>query len=865
MIFSRFPWKAILSSYLALIFIFAPVAAVPRAHQEQAAKRATPARQLIPSRNYDTRHIKLDLRFDWEREQALGTATITLAPLVANMRSFELDATNMTFASITLASGAPLNYEVKPKEEKLRVNLDRAYQPSDEITIQVTYNTNGTLKENGILGFGQGLTFIKPTPDDPTRPRQIWSQGETEYNHTWFPCHDHPNDFATSEMIATVAKPYTAISNGRLIAKRDNADNTNTFHWKMDQPHASYLTSIIVGEYAPVEMNYGGIPVTAYVYPNETEAGRATFARTPEMMRHFSELTGVPYPYAKYAQTIVRDFGGGMENITATTLTDDVLHDKRTALDRTGENLISHELAHQWFGDYVTCRTWADIWLNESFATYMEALWTEKSQGRDAFLYSEIKGNQDTYYAAWERGYRRPIVTTNYTNPDDLFDAYAYPRGAAVLHMLRETLGEENWLRSIRHYLKRYAHLPVETAQFRIAIEEATGQPVDWFFDQWIYKMGHPVFNVKQAYDEATKTLTLTVRQEQKLDPQAIYPQTEFFRAYVDIGINTAGGTRVERIEVLPQQEQTFTFKIDSRPLLVNFDQGNTIIKELRFDKSIQELVYQLENDKDVMGRVRAQSDLMKRVEDEKTSDAERTMIATALAKTLKDDEFWGVRLDAAQNLIGVMRTTQAATPLVRAALIDATKDSKASVRAAAVSALATSQDAKLADLYISLLNDESFAVVRQAAEALGGTKDSRAYEQLAKLLNTSSWRDQLRVSGLNALAVLGDSRALDAAVRYAGKGNLLAVRAAAIAVLGATGKNDARVLELISEVMMLGARTGSAPLVSSAAEALLKLGDSRGVGVLQQARQTTKDESLRQYLAIVEQQLKAPEISAKP
>jgi aminopeptidase N len=210
--------------------------------------------------------------------------------------------------------------------------------------------------------------------------------------------------------------------------------------------------------------------------------------------------------------------------------------------------LQAHELAHQWFGDYVTCRDWSDIWLNESFATYFQAMWDEYKLGRDDFLYSDIKGNQDAYFSTWKQGNRRPIVTKNYSNPDAVFDTYAYPRGGAVLHMLRKTLGEENWWRAINYYLKKYANQPVETEQFRIAIEEATGQSMEWFFDEWLYRMGHPVFEVTQRYDSSTKSLALTVRQKQTKDPDSQYPQAELFKMPVDIEIGTGGNPRIERV-----------------------------------------------------------------------------------------------------------------------------------------------------------------------------------------------------------------------------------------------------------------------------------------------------------------------------
>ena len=834
----------------------------PRPQTPQGQRRGLPPTQYMPSRDYDTRHITLNLRFDWEKEQALGTAAITFAPLATNLRRVEFDAANMTFNAVKLASGAPLQFEADTTKQKLRIALDRPYQPADVLTVVIDYRTNGITLNPGIgNGFGGGLRFIKPTKDDPSRPRQIWSQGESEYNHFWFPCYDHPNDFATSEMIATVDKPLMVISNGRLLETKGNSDNTRTFHWKMEQPHASYLTSIVVGEYAPIEQSYAGIPIITYVYPHEVEEGKITAARLADTVRFFSEKTGVNYPYAKYAQTMARDFGGGMENITATTQTDQMIHDARTELDQTSDSLQSHELAHQWFGDLVTCRTWAHIWLNESFATYFQALWDEKSLGHDEFLYTDVKGNQDAYYAAWAQGQRRPIVTNNYSNPDAVFDTYAYPRGGAVLHMLRHTLGEENWWRAINYYLRKYVHQPVETEQLRIAIEEATGQPMDWFFDQWLYKMGHPIFNLTKNYDATAKTLTLTVRQEQKPDPNSDYPQATFFRAPVDIEIGAAGKTRVERIMIAPKEEQTFSFPVESQPVLVNFDYGNTLIKELRFEKPLDELVYQMTRDEDVMGRIWALSQLTKQLKEKGTDAAVKEKIAAAISGSLTSDKFWGLRFESAAALSDVPGN------VVRTALLSATKDPKSRVRARAITSLATSKDPALASVYQSFLNDQSYAVIRAAAVALGGTKAPAAYDALTKLLEVPSWRDNIKASALGGLAALGDKRALELGLRYAARATPVQMRASAIALLGAVGKDDPRVFPLISESLLEAATTNNFAIGSSAAEALVKLGDRRGLEVFEQVRKKLNNPQVEAFIMQFEQRLRqsAQPATAKP
>jgi aminopeptidase N len=810
----------------ALAFAQAPT---PSPSPQRSAPRPIPPPQYIPAHDYDQRNIKLDLRFDFAKEQAIGTETITLAPMVKDLKRVDLDAAFMVFESAKLAKGTPLKFMFDEPKENLSIALDRAYQPNEEITIIIAYHTVKVPPERFALIGGGGLNFILPRADDPTRPKQAWTQGESESNHFWFACFDHPNDFVTTEIVATVEKPLSVISNGKLISTKDNSDGTRTFDWKIDVPHATYLTSVVVGEYKAVTGEYAGVPVTTYVYPNEFEEGSVTAARLPEMVKFFSEKTGVKYPYAKYAQTTTRDFGGGMENISATTQTDNMIHDARTELDQTSDSLESHELAHQWFGDYVTCRTWSDIWLNESFATYFQAMWDEHYLGHDDFLYSDVKPNQDQYFGAWARGQRRPIVTKNYANPDAVFDTYAYPRGGAVLHMLRTFLGEDNWWRSINHYLTKYAHQPVETAQFRIAIEETTGQPMDWFFDEWVYKMGHPVFRVTQNYDPDKKELTLNVRQEQKPDPDSQYPQVALFQTPVDIEIGTAANTRVERVQIEPKAEQSFKFAVDSQPLLVNFDYGGTLIKELTFEKDTGQLMYQLQNDQDVLGRVWAVSQLVTWMKQSTISESAKVSITHALEDRLENDAFWGVRFDAAAALNG---SQEGKAALVKAA----TKDKTSRVRARAVRSLAATKDPNLAGTYAQLLNDQSYGVIQRAALALGQTKDKTAYDLLTKLAGQKSWRNNVLASSLDGLAALEDKRALDLGFKYFPAGNELNVRLSALSVLAAVGKDDPRTYPVISAALTESIeRRLTGPLVGGEAEAIVMLGDERGLALFQQ------------------------------
>ncbi len=762
-------------SAFLLTFLFAfsqiaiarPLLQIPKQQDEAKKVKKLPPVNYIRSRTIDVKHVAIDLRFDWDKEQAFGSTVVTLSPF-KDTDKFLLDAAAMTINSVTLTSGTALkfNYDGKKEDDNLEVILDRTYKRGEEIAVKVDYRTNYVNKadkDTAIGNFGRGIRFIKPTAANPNKPRQIWSQGETEFNRYWFPSYDSPNDFRTSELRATVEKPYTVVSNGKLVETKDNGDNTRTFYWKMDQPYSNYLTSIVVADYTEIKNGeYAGIPVFAYGYPSEAKEVALTTKNVPNMIKFFSEKLGVKYAYPKYSQAMVEDFGGGMENISATTQIEEMIHDEREMLDQDSDSLQSHELAHQWFGDFVTCRDWGQIWLNESFATYFQALWDEESKGKDFFLYSNVWNNQQQTLNTWQQGNRRPIVTKYYANKDAMFDNYAYPGGGSVLHMLRKHLGDDLFFKSLNNYLTTNAHQPVSTEDLRIAVEETSGQSMDWFFDEWLYKMGHPIFEVTKSYDAATKRLTLNVRQTQKIDPNNEFPQTEFFQTFVDVEIGTPGATRVERVWIKPQAENSFTFAADANPTLVNFDYEGTLLKEMKFDKSVDELVYQMAKDADVLGRNWAMNELTRISLDAKTTAADKEKILSALRSSAANDKSWLLRRNAIteisyvvapQNVVaGAAIKIDDATIQV---LLKAAKDENSLVRAESISLLDLTGDPKFADFYITALNDRSYTVIEKAAIALAGTKNPKAFDSLSKLLNTPSWRNRLQIAAAKGLSRL--------------------------------------------------------------------------------------------------------------
>jgi aminopeptidase N len=792
---------------VALVFLLALSALSPLAQTAAPAQApAAPPYKWPRSHDYDVQHYRIEVSFDWSKQSVMGVTTVTLRPFKNDLKELELDAGKMTIHSVKLASGPPLKFRYNDNQH-LYVELDRSYAAGSDMQIAISYTATPE----------RGLTFIAPTEEDPARPHQIWSQGESEDNHYWFPCYDYPNDKATTELIATVDEKYDVISNGSLVEVKANpSTKTRAWHWKMDKPYSSYLVSIIVGEFATVKDQFKNVPVESYVYRNQVEDAKVSLGKIGQMVAYFSERLGFDFPYSKYAQSTVRDFGGGMENITATTLSDTYVHDKRAQLDLSSDGVISHELAHSWFGDMLTCRDWSQLWLNESFATFMEADWTNHDLGKDDYLY-EMHGNQQQYYQAWEAGIRRPMVTKRYTDPDALFDVYPYPRGAAVINMLRFALGEELFWKAINHYLKKHQWQNVETQQLVIAIEEAAGQNLQWFFDEWLYRMGHPEFEISSSFDEKAQSVKLSIKQTQKPDDARPWFQSpDFFTTPVDIAITTASGEKIHRVWI-DGREKEFVFPVDSKPLIVNFDRGNYLIKQVRFNRSEDELAYQLLHDLDVMGRVRAAIELKS-----KKSDAS----IKALSSAATYDAFWGVRIEAVKALEEMNKEA------TRTAFIEAVKDKDSRIRREAIRGLATLKDPKLAELYIKIINsDPSYFAIAEAARALGQSGSPLAYDALINALKLESWQETIRAGVLGGLAALKDSRALAIGLKYAARNNPAALRIAAFELIAETGKGDNRAFE----TLVAATREKSPQIRLSAIQALGALGDARAIPLLEE------------------------------
>ncbi len=515
------------------------------------------------TQTFDVQHYVLRASFDRAKKRVDGETTVILRPLKSGFRTVELDSVDILYRSITLdGSDTALGYTAS--KGKVVVSLDKDYGPEDTVSLRFRYSAAPK----------KGVYFQEASnrTESVQRPAQIWTQGEPDEARHWFPSFDFPSDKATTEQYLTVEKGETVIGNGELLGKTENADGTVTWHFKMPVPHSTYLVSFVIGRYEKIEDKYRDIPLGYYVYAGKENTGKNAYGETKKIFEVFEDLTGVPYPYNKYDQTIVANFQfGGMENITATTMADteiffaDFEFGKGPVMD-----LVAHELAHSWFGNLVTCKNWAELWLNEGFATYMEAAFREKAFGRGDYL-RKIRSDAASFLVDDTINRRRhALYNQRDGDVDSLFDnaATTYNKGGAVVHTLREQVGTATFWKGINIYLNRHKFASVESTDLKKAMEEASGQDLGWFFEQWVYGAGAPNLNVRQVFSRRAKTLTVTFSQTQLTD--TITPSV--FRLPLEIKIKKASGEVIDQKIDITKRIQAFTFKLDAKPADLEID-----------------------------------------------------------------------------------------------------------------------------------------------------------------------------------------------------------------------------------------------------------------------------------------------------
>jgi aminopeptidase N len=734
------------------------------------AKPGTP-RKAERLRFVDVQHIRAELTLDAKKREIRGTVTHTVRPLHPFLNTIELDCgKDLKVTRVTLGPGkTPCIF--RRDGETLAITLDKPRGPGDTLDVAIEYAGSPD----------RGIRFILPDPAYPEKPLSIWTQGEAEDTHHWLPCYDYPNDRATTEMIVTVEKPLYVLSNGVLVDTRPGVGNTVTYHWKMDVPFVSYLISLAVADFSVYHDKAGDLPVDYYVAkPVDEATARRFMGKTPRMIAFFNKAIGRPYPYAKYAQACMPEFGGGMENITATTMTDQALHDEIAELEHDFDGLVSHELAHQWFGDLMTCKDWSHLWLNEGFASYFGPLFTEHDRGEDAF---RIEMNQELQgYIASDRDCRRPIVEPRHEASDDMFDAMTYNKGACVLHMLRGLVGDDAWWKGIRRYVAEHQLQVVETDDFRKAMEAASGKDLKWFFDQWVYKAGHPELKVRWRYEDDDKTVRVRIEQAQKVDEQ-----TPLFRLPTTLEI-AEGMDRVRSIPiVIDGAAQEFIIPAAARPRMVQVDPQGWLITQLDFEKSDAENLFQIEHASCVLARLDAARTLAGK-------SRGRFEISRSLARAAKREKSPFARRQIVE-LMGNGDET------FRAALIEAAKDPEARVRVAAVAGLAKlKRDEESESILRAAWNNpkEAYGARRAALRGLAAWKVEDAPKLLDDALKIPANRHAIAAAALEVLLATPDSRARELAALYSRYGQPTALRTTALGAFTRLAKDDPALQEIL-------------------------------------------------------------------
>lgn len=520
--------------------------------------------QYAPHQSYDLLHVAAAINVDYPNRAISGTVK-NFVVWMGNTHEAVLHAGTGLIIEGLFVNGASTPF----RREGTELHFDVGAKRGDRLEFRLRYRSKDAA--GGGIFEGGGWHWIEPNLYEPNRVG-FWTQGETQYNRGWIPTWDYPNDFATSEIAVTVDKSWIAIGNGNLVDQKSK-DGRRTLTWKMTQPHATYLLSLVGGPLEYERDKWEGVDLWYVVPFGQKKLISSSFGDTKDMLSFYSKRFGHKYPWPKYAQNAMEDFGGGMENVSSTTLGAGALTDARDGhWNMAGLN--SHELGHQWFGDYVTCRDWGHIWLNESFATFVQSLYFEHARGAAEYDRS-VEGNMQAYFGEATR-YRRPISTNKYPNPDSMFDSHSYPKGASVLHTMRMLLGDDVFFEGIKLYLTRHHATPVETSQLCRALSDVSGLNMQFYFDQWITKPGHPVLTTSWSYDEAAKVVRLSVLQTQNTaDGTPIYVIPSKVGLFMEAGL-------VQMPLTITKADETFEFPCAIRPMTVVLDPKHEFLREMK-------------------------------------------------------------------------------------------------------------------------------------------------------------------------------------------------------------------------------------------------------------------------------------------
>ena len=661
--------------------------------------------QASRQRDFDLLHTALDLSFDYENEWVLGTAELTLKPYFFPQNELVLDAKDFEvhhYALLTDDGEQALNFRYNGR--KLTSYLPKSFTREDTLKVRIKYtampNENAGAGSRAITDT-KGLYFINARGEEPNKPTQIWTQGETEHNSKWFPTLDTPNERGTQEIRLTVDADYRTLSNGLLQSSKDNGDGTRTDHWLMDLPHAPYLAAVVIGDFVEIQDEWEGMQVNYYVEKEFEEGAKKVFAHTSEMIGYFSELLGVRYPWQRYDQVVVRDFvSGAMENTTISIFMEELNLTAREAIDSEWDGIIAHELFHQWFGNYVTNESWANLTLNEAFGNYAEYLWYEYKKGRDDADMHQVAEMEQYFDESREK--QVDLVRFYHEDGEDMFDSHSYAKGGRILHMLRRHLGEDAFFASLKHYLEKHAFSAVEVHDLRLAFEEVTGMDMNWYFNQWFLASGHPILAYEVDYSQP-ENLLLTVAQQQD------FTNTPLYRIPFKVSWYHQG-QRYEKELVLDKAWQQFAIQNEVPVNTLLVDEAKEILAEKRSYRGKEHFIHQYRSSQLGVARYEALDSLA-------TYYAEDMDVAALIGKGL-DDEFWAIR-----ELV-IMKISQHPEWLMAIERLEdrlyemADNDPRHTVRLGAIELLSLIDGEKYAPAFMRWMNHPSYYVAGAALSA---------------------------------------------------------------------------------------------------------------------------------------------------
>jgi len=670
---------------------------------------------------WDIIHTKAALSFDFSERTADGRAWIQLKPYFYATDSLILDAKGMEIDSVMFKQGN--RYELlgyKYADNKLHIRLGKMYMRNDSIELYIRYkakpyaNTTGGSKA---ITDDRGLYFINTRGEVQGKPVQIWTQGETEANAHWLPTIDHPNERMTMELQVTVPDSFTTLSNGTLVQSLPAEKNMRTDVWKMQQPIQVYAVMMAIGKFTVVkDKSWRDVEIDYYVEPEYATYAKKMFQNTPEMMDYFSTITGVPYPWNKYSQVVVRVYvSGAMENTTASLFGEFMNQNFREIADKNYEDIVSHELFHQWFGDYVTAESWSNLTVNESFANYGEQLWRGYKYGpasRDELAFNDLSKylNQASFND-------EPLVRFHYRSHEDMFDRISYEKGGAILHYLHRLIGDEAFSEAMKRYLTKHALQSAEVHQWRLVVEDVTGKDWNWFFNQWYYRGGHPTLSLRYAYDDQSALLTVHVDQYASDSGKPYLLPLKAALIYGDSGIPEVIDWTVDS----RKQHFIYPYRNGVKPVFVP-DYEHWLVGTIREDKRPEQWLAQYKTVGDYINKRRALSGAF---------TAQSVPFSKQLFELAIKDSLEGIRTYALELL------EHAKSPDWQRHFTDvvskiAVQDPHHRVRAAAFDVLGNWKIKDMRQPMIKAVSDSSYMVAGSALNALRIIDQDTAY-RLAK------------------------------------------------------------------------------------------------------------------------------------